>query len=256
MATSVMDLVFFHAMEINLYNRLVRTMGADKEMTKQVIALWLWMESIGYPELVRHIYTYNDNALKRVVAEGEACVEALHPDMDPAENNDIPITASLAEEPINLRFFRYNRDAVIQGIAHVSNTVCDRIFDENVMRIVERDANDSRNNEVFIPGLPRSAREGTSRQPMEPGFGDIMPLDASYQALASPWVPIEKGLGMAPPIWSSLNPFAKPWAPFTAEERIRERDFGQEPEDHRSMFLTFSRGYPLTKEDVVEFFTL
>lgn len=256
MATSIMDLVLFHAMEINLYNQLVHTMGADPVVTKQVLALWLWMESIGYPQLVHHIYTYNDNALKRVFAEGEACLKALHPDMDPADNNDIPITAGLAKEPINLRFFRYNRDAVIQGIANVLNNVCNVIFDENVTRMAKQDANYSTDDEAFLLGFMKSAGEGSSRQAMEAaGRGDNMPMAASYQAMDSPWGPDEMGLGMAPSLLSSLNPFANPWTPSNAEERLRKGYFEQDAEEQRSMFFTFSRGYPLAKEDVVEFFT-
>lgn len=229
-------------MEINLYNQLVHTMGADPAVTKQVLALWLWMESIGYPQLVHHIYTYNDNALKRVFAEGEACLKALHPDMDPADNNDIPITAGLAKEPINLRFFRYNRDAVIQGIANVLNNVCNVIFDENVTRMAKQDANYSTDDEAFLLGFMKSAGEGSSRQ-------------APYQAMDSPWGPDEMGWGMAPSLLSSLNPFTNPWMPSNAEERLRKGYFEQEAEEQRSMFFTFSRGYPLAKEDVVEFFT-
>ncbi|KAG6500896.1 uncharacterized protein LOC121995150 [Zingiber officinale] len=46
----------------------------------------------------------------------------------------------------------------------------------------------------------------------------------------------------APP----LNPMAKPWSPDQAN---------QTAEDQRSMFITFSRGHPISREDIVEFFS-
>lgn len=242
-------------MEMILYDHLVRTMGADPELTKQVFALWLWMESIGYPQLVRHIYTYKDDALRRVVAEGEACIQALCSDMEyPAENNDIPITASLAKEPINLQFFRCNRDVVIQGMANISNNICNIIFDDNIMRETARDPNHPMNHMAMSHGLGRQVGEGTSGQGSTGILGAPLAVAATSQATASPGVRGETGQGMGEPLKSSLNPFATPWSP-SLEQKRRDQKLVKEPEEKRSIFLSLPAYYPLSKEEIVEFFT-
>lgn len=41
-----------------------------------------------------------------------------------------------------------------------------------------------------------------------------------------------------------LNPMASPWIPLQSSP----------PDDYRSLFITFSRGYPISREDIMEFF--
>ncbi|XXG46636.1 hypothetical protein AAC387_Pa02g1433 [Persea americana] len=250
---SISDIVFFHAMDMILYDHLVRTMGVDPEVTKQVITLWLWMESIGYPQLIRQISTYTDDALRRVVAEGEACLRALHSEMEyPVDSNDIPITAHLAKEPINLRFFRYNKDVVIQGIMNVSNKVCRIIFDDNIMRTAARDANHPMSI-IASPTFKRQDGEGTSQQGASTTLGAPMAVAAPDQATDSSWLPCEMGQVMEKPLESSLNPYAMPWSPSLGKERL-EQKLSKEPEHKRSIFLTFSTYYHFSKEEIVEFF--
>ncbi|OVA18157.1 hypothetical protein BVC80_1835g574 [Macleaya cordata] len=63
---------------------------------------------------------------------------------------------------------------------------------------------------------------------------------------------------------STLNPMAEPWAPPThnvinssnAQIAEEEEEVIPVPEDDRTLFLTFSRGYPITERDVLDFFVL
>jgi len=41
-----------------------------------------------------------------------------------------------------------------------------------------------------------------------------------------------------------LNPMASPWIPLQSPS----------PDDYRSLFITFSRGYPINREDIMDFF--
>ncbi|OVA07435.1 hypothetical protein BVC80_939g2 [Macleaya cordata] len=50
---------------------------------------------------------------------------------------------------------------------------------------------------------------------------------------------------------SSLNPMAEPWAPPTNEQ---VEEVIPTPEDDRTLFVTFSRGYPIPERDVLDFF--
>ncbi|XP_077234345.1 uncharacterized protein LOC143876526 [Tasmannia lanceolata] len=256
---SVIDLLLFHHMEINLFNRFVGDMGIDGVLAKQIIALWLWLESIGHNDLIRHIYAHADKVLaSTVIGEAQACLECLKPDaIQPIDLNDIPVMAGLIKEPINLRFFHYNRDVAISGITKVMRSICNIIFDNNMMRIAARDQNHPANQLVMSAGfIMRPFGEGTSAQGGgATGSGFVLPEGPPPMAngggrrdgsgvLSALW-PLISGPSNVPAVKSTLNPSARPWFPglqFTSD-------------DERSMFLTFSRGYPLRREDIIEFFT-
>jgi hypothetical protein len=50
----------------------------------------------------------------------------------------------------------------------------------------------------------------------------------------------------APMLPSTLNPMASPWIPMQGQSAL--------PEDYRSLFITFSKGYPVSRDDILEFF--
>lgn len=60
----------------------------------------------------------------------------------------------------------------------------------------------------------------------------------------SPISPTNPNDQTPPPAASSfqLNPAAEEWSP------------AKIPEDHRSLFMTFSKGHPLTKPEIVDYF--
>ncbi|KAL6005074.1 hypothetical protein ACLOJK_005635, partial [Asimina triloba] len=231
MATvSVIDLLLFHTMERNLYDRLVHGMGISSEVAEKSIALWLWLESIGHYDLIRHIQAHPDPSLRSIVAEAQACVACLEPNAAFPTHQDaadsIPIMAGLINEPMNLRFFHYHRDIALAGITKIINTVCRIIFDDNLMREAANDPNHPANRMLMSAGFVRP-------------FGENARLFAGGG--------VEEGQSSSV---SSLNPRAMPWMPAAVVPGLP-----QSPEERRSMFLTFSRGYPIRKDEILEFFT-
>ncbi|KAK3157133.1 hypothetical protein QOZ80_2AG0116620 [Eleusine coracana subsp. coracana] len=59
----------------------------------------------------------------------------------------------------------------------------------------------------------------------------------------------------APMPLSTLNPMASPWVPIEVVQATLPEDYSSPlPEDYRSLFVTFSKGYPVSKEEILEFF--
>ncbi|XP_068634695.1 uncharacterized protein [Aristolochia californica] len=234
----VINLLTFYTMERNLFSHLVNHMSVDPSIAKSSIALWLWLEFIGHPDLVQRISAQKDGrVLRSIISEGQSCLAIIQPDSSqPAGNNDIPITAGLIKEPISLRFFHYNRDVATHGISHFLHNVCDIICSEAAAQIMERDTNHAarrpaRATSPFIAGSNLRLDElGLRESTLTPIEKMTSAGASSSQAAAQPF---------------RLNPQAEPWSP----------DIARNSDDHRSMFLTFSRGYPLRREEVLRFFT-
>ncbi|OAY71577.1 uncharacterized protein LOC109714668 [Ananas comosus] len=209
---SPLDLKLFHKQERDFFHRLVVQLGQDQDRIKWVMALWLWFESIGHHEFIRHVSAYrDDDVVRRFLAEAWACLSRLSGrPIDPAQVDDqLPSTNSLISEPVDLRFFEYHKSEAAAGVRYFFDNVCEVIFDDELMERVARDAERPDNVHAMSSGFG----EGTSSTPI----GSRL---------------------------SVLNPMARPWAP----------GLNHSPEDQRSMFITFSRGYPISREDIAEFF--
>ncbi|OVA08784.1 hypothetical protein BVC80_4511g1 [Macleaya cordata] len=224
------DLLRFHIVDRHLFIRLVRFMGKDAALTKMVIALWLLLEELGYKDLIRTIFSKDNSTLDAIFQEATSCLNCMDPNtgVQPTDFNDTPLLYLLLNEPINRRYFYYNRDFLLNGLNHILNSICSVIFDENSLKAVEDPAMN-----LSVLG---AFGEGTSAQ------GALLGSTSSHSSTTGPVVTTDQTLstGASP----SLNPSANP---FVVAEST--------PKDQRSMFLTFSNGFPLRREEIFQFFT-
>nr|XP_029120153.1 uncharacterized protein LOC105043873 [Elaeis guineensis] len=188
-----LDLMLFYKMERDFYNRLIRELGQVRESIELVMALWLWFESIGHHDFIRHVAACQDDVVLRFIAEGEACLDHLMGNRDPSRSDELPFTNFLMAEPIDLRFFEYHRDIAFDGVRFFLENVCRIILDDALMERVARDSSHPDHRRVLSSGGLR---------------------------------------------------IGGPWSPETDHT----------PEEQRSMFITFSMGYPIAREDIRDFF--
>ncbi|KAG1354423.1 hypothetical protein COCNU_07G005350 [Cocos nucifera] len=250
---SPLDLKLFHSFERGFFCRLVARLGQNQDMMMAVVALWLWFESIGHHDFIRHVAACSNEVVLAFVEEAEACIDRLiGVPPDPNRGEELPLTNSLIAEPMMLRFFEYHRMVAVNGVRYFLQTVCRVIFDDTLIERVPQDEDHRENRRVLESGLHIGPHgEGTSKQEA------ILGAAASVGALPAappPAMTVRADLKGGPvavampplaPPRSMLNPLAKPWSPATDPS----------PEDQRSMFITFSRGHPISREDIVEFFT-
>lgn len=219
---TLVDLLLFYTLERVLFNRMVISMGKNSLQVKSAMALWLMLEEIGYHELIRIIHSYDDDTIDAFFQEALQCLLFIQPNASSPSDEpyDTPVFLGLFDEPMNFRFFYYNREFMYKRCVHIMDTVCDKIFGENAAI------------EVDESGLKPAAR------PLGEGSTTSQVIGESS---SNPSLELIQYME-ATKVWN-LNPGANEFRP------------GQTPEDTRTMFLTFSKGHPLSREEIFHFFT-
>ncbi|XP_010247829.1 PREDICTED: uncharacterized protein LOC104590783 [Nelumbo nucifera] len=194
------ELKSFHTIDRKLYFRLVINFWRDITQSMKVIALWMWLEDVGYPNIIHQMLSLPDTIVNALADEAVNCLNCIElGEIPPHANTNIPLTLKLLKQEISLNFFLNNRISASNGIRKMLNDVCIKAFD-----------------------------------------------DIAYMALTNATKPMAssaEGSSNTSCMQSDLNPSAQPWKP---TDEI--------PPDNRTLFLTFSKGYPLSEEEVRDFF--
>ncbi|GLT25352.1 hypothetical protein SLA2020_004860 [Shorea laevis] len=207
------ELHTFHAIDRDIFSRLLLTFQRDIAESLLVMATWLWLEEKGYPNIIVKMARLPDPLVDALADEAALCLSVLgstNPSIPP--NGGLPLHTRVMENNITLHFVLQNKFTAISGIKNFLNTICARIFTDILQRVLGSPSLVTPNNPLNVPGFPH------------PLFGSvtIMPRAISNDFPAG-------GL------WG--------WHP---SNNITE--------DDRTMFLTFSRGFPVTEDEVKELF--
>ncbi|XP_021277622.1 uncharacterized protein LOC110411686 [Herrania umbratica] len=208
------ELHTYHAIDREIFSRLVITLMRDPAESLSVMALWLWLEEKGYPNIIAKMVNLSDPLLEALACEAVSCLNCLgssNPTIPP--NGVFPLTARIMEKDISFQMFHQNKFSTISGIKNFLNTVCSRIFTDILQRVMGSTSQVISNQPLVIPGFPHSL------------FGrvTIVPRAMDHGFLVG-------GL------WG--------WHPSNNVS-----------EDDRTLFLTFSRGFPVSEDEVRELFT-
>lgn len=185
----------FHKIDRELYTILVINLCRDPLECYHIIALWIWLERMGYKNVVKNIMALPAILINWLADEAVICINCTNDDTFSlsAENNDIPLTQGLMEKEISLQFFNENRLIASQGVAKVVKEVCIRALSDIMKLATERNA----------------AQISTSLKNLSLG-------------------------NVVQPSWNQGN--------------------GVRAED-RTLFVTFSKGYPVFEGEMREYFT-
>ncbi|KAF8021912.1 hypothetical protein BT93_G2144 [Corymbia citriodora subsp. variegata] len=252
----------FHRTDRRVYSRLVVNLNRDLNQSMQVMALLMWLERAGHDQtLVATVLKWPDSVLNALADEAVECLICMQRDEFPSSSrtSDMCFTRNLTNREIGLAFFRENRVAVLQGMAKVINEVCALAFFDIIQKVVQNKARTSNSN----------ARSGNFVNPSEQGYGDQsvhqMP-PVPYQGMAvgppnvpSSFVPLFRKGGFLDMIFKEDNEQeAQTWDDdfFLGETHESQvQDDAEVPPDERTIFLTFSKGYPIPENEVREYFT-
>lgn len=119
------EIASFHRLERQIYARLL-SLQTPVSTVRNIMALWIYLQFIGI-DLLHYISDCRNNSvLARFIGEAEWILHCIAGSpLDAA----IPFTSSMATEELNLRFFRFNKDAIARGIAYVMESMGAVIFD-------------------------------------------------------------------------------------------------------------------------------
>ena len=203
----------FHKIDRKLYSLLVINLWRDPVESMQVMALWLWLEHMGFDNVVYKILLLPYILVNELADEAIICLNCIHTNQISSsfDNNDIPLIQSLMEKKISLHFFLENQLNGVVGIAKIVNEVCITALSDIMQQAVERNAS---------------------------------------QSVA------ESQMVLSPPTHHSLAHHGLCHVGLGGGDLIQPRTLGNEvPIDDRTIFVTFSKGYPVQEREIREFFT-
>ncbi|VAH06357.1 unnamed protein product [Triticum turgidum subsp. durum] len=232
------EMAIFYSQERSFFHRLVRDLGQEKEHMRWVIALWLWFEADGNDKFMRRAAALPGPVVLRFVDEALACLARLAGRVLPGASTLLPCTNALLNKPIDdVTYFDEHRDNIMPRVKLLYKTVC---------RVVLDDACAS-DDAVFFP---RSSAASAPR-----AIGTPVLASAVSPPPQTPTTPRFADLNaIVTPRFSQLNAMAPPWAPIRLHQQHQMMIIDRLPEEFRSLFITFSRGYPIDKDDIRDFF--
>lgn len=140
----------FHRMDRELYKILVVSLFRDPEESMQVHAMWLWLERVGFRNVVKRVLALPNILINDVADETVMCLNCINSNNNnlkmsslfSSESSEIPLLQSLVDKEISLQFVYENRSSALQGVAKVMQEVCVRAFTDIMQQAMIRNSND------------------------------------------------------------------------------------------------------------------
>ncbi|CAN0877590.1 hypothetical protein LINGRAHAP2_LOCUS11976 [Linum grandiflorum] len=218
------QLQMFHSIDREVFSRMVINLLRDQGESMIVIAAWLWLEQVGYPNIIVLMACLSDAVIEILSHEMALALDSLK--YSNAElATFMPATSTIMSKNITAEVFHRQRFTAIAGIKNFLNTVCARVF-ADILQPICRVANatgELGTAQLVIPHFPH------------PLFG---------------------GVNIVPPIYRPRYQQGRngidAFVPAGGAWRWRLTD--NATEDDKTLFLTFSRGFPVTRDEVIELF--
>ncbi|CAK8577372.1 unnamed protein product [Lathyrus sativus] len=215
------ELHMFYSIDRELFCFLIFKLHYEVTASLLVMALWLWLEKIGYHNLIHKVASLQGTLINALVNEALTCLQFLERDQPPIPiGGGLPLTKLLMKKDISLEMFTLKRYTAITGIKIVLNNTCARVFIDLLQIALKR------KNIIETRGST-TPRIHTLNMPLIlPGFPH--PLFGSFNLL-----PTIENISLSDErIW------------------IQKKPYDDATNDDKSLFLTFSRGFPVSEMEV------
>ncbi|TKY44448.1 hypothetical protein E2542_SST31619 [Spatholobus suberectus] len=209
----------FHRIDRELYRILVINLFREPAESMQVHAMWLWLERVGFRNVVKRVLSLPNILINEVADETVMCLNCINSNSSitpsSSESGEIPLLQSLVDKEISLQFLYENRVRALQGVAKVVHDVCVRAFTDIMQQAMMRNSNER----------VMEAQRAVTQGPENHGpfwFGSIGP--------------------------SNLRAGNKVGGVAQGTHEVAA--------DDRTLFVTFSKGYRVEEWEVREFLTM
>ncbi|XP_052204081.1 uncharacterized protein LOC127809359 [Diospyros lotus] len=236
----------FHAIDRFLYVRLILELARQPAESMHVMALWLWLERNGHYDLVAKMASQHGPLINCLADESVKCLRCTESDQflfnSGTNLNDIPVLRSvLGRDDISLAFFYENRIGVLRGVSGILDKVCVRAFEDILAEMY--------GSHPLIHGSPAFVVTGPPSV-VASGGGVISAILHGYYDHS--FVIGRCGLEEHREFWNKeYDELLSHIYQEVFEEK--QQDF-VEPDD-RTIFLTFSKGYPISENELRLYFT-
>ncbi|KAG7588814.1 hypothetical protein ISN44_As07g011350 [Arabidopsis suecica] len=221
---TVEQLHAFHAQDREIFSKLVLKFLRPPAESLLVMATWLWLEDFGFGNIFSIITVFSDLLIVDLANEAVLCFQCLESDQPPNDVNQIPLTERFMKNDISLQILHKHRYTAITGIKNFLTTICSRIFSDILQRVLPPSSCSfvtKLRHPLIIPGFPH------------PTFGSINVL---------PDIVARDNL-----INTNLFLFPHGLWGWNATYVTTDKE--------RTVFLTFSRGFPVSQAEVYHLFT-
>ncbi|XP_050211852.1 uncharacterized protein LOC126662008 [Mercurialis annua] len=267
----------FHNIDRVLYKRLVLNLDRDSTQSMQVLGFWIWLERSGHvSNFVKKMLSLPDTLINSMADEAVICLNCIESDenfyYNYATSNDIiPLIHCVTKTGVSLQFFHENRLNILRAVSKIVSQVCLRAF-EDILKQAEKlksmvggkqemtkmpfgyyghsvTNNSSSNNPAVLPMSYEyntiHHQLGNSQFKASGGGGYSGNLLHGFDSY-------NNDLGVQRQVMDIGDLLRNIQINNSSEE---ETDFMNVPMDDRTIFLTFSKGYPISEDEVKDFFT-
>ncbi|KAL0541038.1 hypothetical protein IC582_021068 [Cucumis melo] len=238
----------FHTIDRKLFSRMVFSLGREPDESVRVMGFWLWLEKNGEESsLVYKILGLPDvlvDALCDEAVMSLACIENDKFPFEPDSTVDVPLIQHVSKTPVSLRFFHLNRLGILRGVTKMCNDICNRAFLDILQALHTRRAISRAPAAVSIPAVQGEGGRGRVFESRAPPVSKFFVPSIGFLGL--------RGEGSTAAIRSGMSSLELKSG---KEEEEEEGEEGEAiPADQRTIFLTFSKGYPISEDEVRDFF--
>ncbi|VAH01513.1 unnamed protein product [Triticum turgidum subsp. durum] len=230
-----------------LFFRLVFGLQVESSLSMEIIAFWLWLQGNGQVDFLRRIYSFGDNHFCALVSSAKRFLELLHFGFDDLASRSIPRSD-------------FKKEAV-EGISFYLNGICYEAL-EDLRERIEMD---------FIHNQRTYLRHNAYRQSMT----DRVPVGSEHllTKIKALYVNTPNHDGedtssrnihvQTSHINDEVHDYHSTSRLVTSLDSLSLREkhndaimqqLSDVPPDERTLFVTFSNGYPLTKDELYDFF--
>ncbi|XP_058783060.1 uncharacterized protein LOC131657711 [Vicia villosa] len=205
-------------MDRKIFSILVMSLARDPSQSLLVMALWLWLENLGYPSLILKLVSCPHGLINDVAQEAVSCLNCLELENFPIPNDGgLFLTRVLMGRKISLHLFKYKRFTTITGIKNVLNKTCSRIF-----------------NDILLDVLGSSS--------------------ACRFLLPYPYIPVIVP-GFPHKVFGEFTISSTNFEMFDMKDGTILKSILDVSDQDKTIFLTFSRGFPVSEKEVSYLFT-
>ncbi|KAF7811600.1 uncharacterized protein G2W53_032576 [Senna tora] len=216
----------FHKIDRILFTRLVVSLGRDPDEPMKVVAYLVWLEKMCKDfRLVSKLLHWPDPSLNDLANEAILALNCVESDHFPYNVNIIgvlPLTQSVTQKCVTIRYLHENRVSIISAVTKIINDVCLRAF----------------------PDIVQEIQQEKEQKPMNNSVGNILSKFIYYNPPQAIGV-VPQCIGKAvsqDEIFDDANELLRS----IDEERMNNIV----PPDDKTIFMTFSKGYPISEAEL------
>lgn len=215
----------------------------------KIISIWMWLEAIGFPNIVDVLRTFPDVVLDAFVEEALICLYFIESDVVPQLLHEkMKLTYNLLQREFSVQYLYENRERVRAAISKKVNDVLIRAFEDILQEVAETKPTGIGHNanlkvEATVDGHILIMENGQIRDCIMPyHVGPKQMGDYSHSVMPSPnCMPREGGRDFH--VGESSSQAASRVILFDAVATA-----------NRTLFLIFQVGHIITVEELRDFF--